>query len=105
MVARIYGLSFTCVVDPKIAKTNLKILKQLGANVEMVNQPDDRGGYLKTRIRKVQELVESIPHSFWLNQYANKLNWQAHYYGTADEIVRQLRSAATASPTKIDPNS
>ncbi len=90
MVARIYGLSFTCVVDPKIAKTNLKILKQLGANVEMVNQPDDRGGYLKTRIRKVQELVESIPDSFWLNQYANKLNWQAHYYGTADEIVRQL---------------
>ena len=90
MVARIYGLSFTCVVDPKIAKTNLKILKQLGANVEMVNQPDDRGGYLKTRIRRVQELVESIPHSFWLNQYANKLNWQAHYYGTADEIVRQL---------------
>lgn len=90
MVARIYGLNFTCVVDPKIAKTNLKILKQLGANVEMVNQPDDRGGYLKTRIRRVQELVESIPHSFWLNQYANKLNWQAHYYGTGDEILRQI---------------
>lgn len=90
MVARIYGLEFTCVVDPKITTTNLKILRQLGANVEMVQQADDQGGYLKTRIAKVQALLHTIPHSFWLNQYANPLNWQAHYYGTGDEIVRQL---------------
>lgn len=90
MVAKIYGLKFTCVVDPYIATTNLKILKQLGAEVEMVQQPDDQGGYLKTRISKVQELIKIIPNSFWLNQYANKLNWQAHYHGTGSEIAQQL---------------
>jgi len=90
MVAKIHDLKFTCVVDPYITSTNLKILKQLGAEVEMVQQPDDQGGYLKTRISKVQELIQSTRNSFWLNQYANKLNWQAHYYGTGDEIVRQL---------------
>lgn len=90
MVARVYGLTFTCVVDPKTTKTNLKILKQLGAQVEMVTEPDDQGGYLKTRIRRVQELVRQIPNGFWINQYANQLNWQAHFYGTGSEIVEQL---------------
>lgn len=90
MVARVYGLQFTCVVDPKITTPNLKILQQLGANVEMVQQADDQGGYLKTRISKVQELLETLPQAFWLNQYANPLNWQAHYHGTGYEIVHQL---------------
>lgn len=90
MVARIYNLPFTCVVDPKITTTNLKILQRLGAHIEMVKQPDSQGGYLKTRVRKVQELLQTIPHSLWLNQYANPHNWQAHYQGTGSEIVQQL---------------
>lgn len=46
MVARVYKLAFTCVVDPKISSANLRILQLLGANVEMVDKPDDQGGYL-----------------------------------------------------------
>ncbi len=89
MTARVYGLSFTCVVDPKITKTNLSILRQFGARVEMVDEPDEDGGYLKTRIRRVKELVEDIPGAYWINQYANELNWKAHYHGTGREIVEQ----------------
>lgn len=90
MVARVYDLHFTCVVDPKITHANLQILQQLGANIEMVNEPDDQGGYLKTRIRRVQELLDTIPNSLWINQYANELNWKAHYYGAGSEIVAQV---------------
>ncbi|GHO57938.1 2,3-diaminopropionate biosynthesis protein SbnA [Ktedonobacter robiniae] len=93
MVSRIYGLTFTCVVDPKIALTNLRILKQLQANIEMVTTPDDQNGYLKTRIKRVHELLESIPASQWINQYANQLNWQAHYWSTGSEICDQLDRA------------
>jgi len=89
-VARIYNLAFTCVVDPCISPMNLRILTYLGANIEMVNTPDDQGGYLQSRIRRVQELQRIIPHSQWINQYANKLNWQAHFYDTADEIITDL---------------
>jgi 2,3-diaminopropionate biosynthesis protein SbnA len=89
MSARVYGLSFTCVVDPKITKTNLRILRQFGVHVEMVDEPDEDGGYLKTRIRRVKELVEDIPGAYWVNQYANELNWKAHYHGTGREIVEQ----------------
>ncbi len=90
MIARIYKLSFTCVVDPKISPTNLQILRQLGANIDMVQEPDDQGGYLKTRIKRVHELREMIPHCLWINQYANQLNWQAHYNGIGGEIIENL---------------
>lgn len=93
MVAKIYHLRFTCVVDPKISATNLQILHLLGANVDMVDVPDDRNGYLKSRIRRVQELLQEIPQSLWINQYANDLNWKAHYYGTGSEIVADLEGA------------
>ncbi|MRG29698.1 2,3-diaminopropionate biosynthesis protein SbnA [Laceyella tengchongensis] len=93
MVARVYGLPFTCVVDPKTAPSNLKILSQLGAKIEMVTEADDQGGYLKTRIRRVQELLHSIPNAVWMNQYANERNWQAHYYGTGSEMAEQLPQA------------
>lgn len=90
MLARVYELPFTCVVDPKISPTNLHILRQFGANVQMVHEQDEYGGYLNTRIRCVQDLLHTIPKSYWINQYANDLNWQAHYYGTGSEILADI---------------
>jgi cysteine synthase A len=90
MVARVYGLNFTCVVDPKISPMNLSILENIGANIHMVHEQDDQGGYLKTRIRHVHKLLQTTPNSLWINQYANQLNWQAHYHGTGREIVEAL---------------
>jgi len=89
MVCKNYNLAFTAVVDPKITKTNLKILGLLGARIEMVNKPDDQGGYLKTRINRIQKLLNEIPEAYWINQYANERNWQAYFYDTAEEIIRQ----------------
>ncbi|CDR62553.1 2,3-diaminopropionate biosynthesis protein SbnA [Staphylococcus schweitzeri] len=91
MIAKIKGLKLTCVVDPKISPTNLKIIKSYGANVEMVKEPDEHGGYLMTRIAKVQELLTSIKDAYWINQYANELNWQAHYHGAGTEIVETIK--------------
>jgi N-(2-amino-2-carboxyethyl)-L-glutamate synthase len=85
MVARVYRLTFTCVVDPAISPTNLRILQQLGARIEMVEQPDDQGGYLRTRIQRVQDLLRIMPNSMWINQYANQLN-----YETGNEIIEDL---------------
>ena len=93
IAAKLYGLKFTCVVDPKITKTNLRILSHLGANIDMVNEPDEQGGYLQTRIKRVKELVQTIPNGYWVNQYANPLNWQAHYHGAGSEIVEQIDGA------------
>jgi cysteine synthase A len=90
MAARIYELDFVCVVDPRIAPLNLRILRQLGARVEMVTRPDDYGGYLHTRLERVRELVAEIPGAYWIDQYANELNARCHYDGIGSEIVEAM---------------
>jgi 2,3-diaminopropionate biosynthesis protein SbnA len=90
MAARIYELDFVCVVDPRIAPLNLRILRQLGARVEMVTRPDPYGGYLHTRLERVQELLGEIPGAYWIDQYANELNSQCHYDGIGSEIAEAL---------------
>jgi cysteine synthase A len=85
-----YCLRFICVVDPKTTKTNLRLLKAYGAEVDCVEKPDPTTGeYLQARINRVKELLHTIPNSFWPNQYANEHNSEAHH-GTMREIAEAL---------------
>jgi len=88
--ARVHDLEFTCVVDPKTTPANLRVLIGLGARVELVTEPDEHGCYLGARLRRVAELCRETPNGVWINQYANEGNWQAHYHGTAAEILVDL---------------
>ncbi len=90
ITARLHGLTLTCVVDPKTTPANIAILRQLGVGIDIVHEADDAGGYLQTRIRRVQELLHEMPAAVWINQYANERNWQAHYHGTGAEMCEQL---------------
>jgi N-(2-amino-2-carboxyethyl)-L-glutamate synthase len=86
----ILGLHFICVVDPKTTQQNLNILKAYGAKVELVTEPDPvTGDFLPARISRVKSLIAAIPNSFWLNQYVNLNNAEAHHQ-TMHEIVRDL---------------
>lgn len=85
-----YGLRFICVVDPKTTLQNLHLLRAYGAEVEIVKEPDpSTGEYLQARINRVQELLDSVGHGFWPNQYANEYNPIAHHQ-TMQEIVTAL---------------
>jgi cysteine synthase len=90
MAARLHGLAFTCVVDPHASAANVTIMRGLGAEVEVVDEPDAAGGYLHTRLARVHELLATTPDTVWINQYANDRNWLAHYHGTGAELVDQL---------------
>ncbi|MBB3663603.1 MULTISPECIES: 2,3-diaminopropionate biosynthesis protein SbnA [Prauserella salsuginis group] len=90
MAARVRGLRFTCVLDPKTTTANIALLRSLGTDVEMVDDVDEAGGYLHSRIRRVNELLAADPDAVWINQYANDRNWQAHYHGTGAELAEQL---------------
>lgn len=82
------GIRFICVIDPNILNHNEFLLRQYGAEIVKVTERDDTGGYLKTRIQKIQELQEHNPDFIWINQYANPRNAMAHYYGTGMEIYK-----------------
>ncbi len=95
MAARLHGLSFTCVVDPKTTGANLAIIRSLGADVEIVTEPDSQGGYLQTRISRVHEILATTPDTVWINQYANDRNWLAHYHGAGAELADDLAEPPT----------
>jgi cysteine synthase A len=79
MAARLHGLAFTCVVDPHASAANVTIMGGLGADVEVVDEPDAAGGYLHTRLARVHEILATTPDTVWINQYANDATWLAHY--------------------------
>lgn len=85
-----YKLKFICVVDPKITAQNLSLLKAYDVVVDMVQEPDPGSGeFLVARMKRVKQLAENMPGSFWINQYANTWNSCAHHQ-TMHEIVTTL---------------
>ncbi len=92
-VCSYYGLTFVCVIDPKTTASNIEILKAYGAEIDYVSEPDpETGEYLPARIARVRELIQTIPNSYWPDQYSNHYNYLAHYE-TMSEIVTQLGQA------------
>lgn len=87
MVCRLHGLSFTAVVDPKTTPSNLRLLETFGADVEMVTELDEAGGYLGTRVERARSLAARTPGTVWVNQYANTRNWRAYYETAGEEIA------------------
>jgi 2,3-diaminopropionate biosynthesis protein SbnA len=86
-----HGLRFICVVDPKTTSANLELLRALGAEIDLVKEPDPVSGeLLQARLQRVRELLGLIPGAFWPNQYANTGNSGAHYRTTMREIVDAL---------------
>jgi cysteine synthase A len=87
---RKYNLKFMCVVDPHITTINEMLIKAYGGIVIKVTQPDGNGGYLLSRIKRVNELVNEIDNSYWINQYENPLNAIA-YHILGDELVNEVK--------------
>ena len=85
------GLRLVCVVDIKTTTLNISIIEAYGARVDLVTKPDPESGeYLKARLKRVQQILDSVPNGFWPNQYANARNSGAHYGSTMPEIAAAL---------------
>jgi len=90
MIAASKGLPFVCVTDPRCNPVTRRIIEVLGADVRVVDEPDQNGGYLGSRLQYVREACAADPRYVWLNQYASPANWQAHYRLTGPAIDRQF---------------
>ncbi|MDP9616455.1 2,3-diaminopropionate biosynthesis protein SbnA [Streptomyces demainii] len=84
----IKGYDITLVTDPNANPRSVRYMKALGADVVIVRERDDNGGYLRTRIDYIRRRLARDPSLHWLNQYANPANARAHSEGTAQEILR-----------------
>jgi cysteine synthase A len=86
------GLRFIPVIDPNISGAYESFLRRICPTVVKVEDRDDTGGYLKTRLQKVKELCATIPNAYWTNQYGNPDAMEAHYELTATEICADFDS-------------
>ena len=88
IVCKVKGYVFTCIMDPNASPVSVKLIKLYGGHVIQITEKDEHGGYLNTRIRKIQELLDHDKDCVWTNQYANPDNPSAHERTTAPEIFK-----------------
>jgi cysteine synthase A len=88
-------IPFNAIVDPRVSPVLVQRMRQLGAQIKVISEPDSMGGYLMSRIKYVHEQLESRPGLVWTNQYENEANPYAHFESTGPELCRQLPGPAT----------
>ncbi|MET8030102.1 2,3-diaminopropionate biosynthesis protein SbnA [Streptomyces avermitilis] len=90
VIAASKRLKFVCVTDPNCNPATIALIRALGAEVVVVNEPDTSGGYLAARKAYVSRRCAQDPACIWLNQYENPANWIAHYESTAALIAKDF---------------
>ena len=94
MVSIIKGYNCILAVTSKSSPDKIDMLKAMGAKVYVcpahVSSDDERSYY-----QVAKRLHEEIKGSFYINQYFNKLNTEAHYKTTGPEIWKQTNGAIT----------
>jgi N-(2-amino-2-carboxyethyl)-L-glutamate synthase len=86
---KMHNLKFICVIDKNTLPVNEMLIKLQGAEIIKITEPDEYGGYLLNRIRKIKQLLEKMPNLYWVNQYANPLNAEAYYSSLGREICQE----------------
>lgn len=88
-VGALAGYRVVIVTDPRIdAMTHAK-LSALGAEVDVVKGYHPEGGWQRSRLERLFEILRDEPKAFWVRQYDNPMNAQA-YEGLAGELLDAL---------------
>ncbi|MBD3583396.1 pyridoxal-phosphate dependent enzyme [Flavobacterium selenitireducens] len=92
--AIVKGYKLVCVITDKQSKEKMDILRAVGAKVVVcptdVEPTDPRSYYSVSR-----RLAEETPNAWYVNQYDNMSNTQAHYEQTGPEIWEQTEGKIT----------
>ena len=94
LAAIVKGYKLICVSTDKQSKEKFDILKAVGAEVIICPtdvEPDDPRSYYSTSKR----ISEEIENSWYVNQYDNPSNTEAHYLSTGPEIWKQTDGKIT----------
>lgn len=84
------GVDFVPVIDPNVNALTEHRLRRLCHRVEKVDRRDETGGFLLSRLARVEELRTEIDDVYWTDQYANPAAARGHYELTGAELVTQL---------------
>jgi cysteine synthase len=86
-VAALKGYKCVIVLPKSVSDERKKILKALGAELIFVSTEVEA-------IKKARELAKNVQY-FMTDQFANEMNWKAHYLTTGEEIWEQTEGKIT----------
>lgn len=89
LAGAVLGYKVIITMPEKMSQEKQSVLERLGATI--YRTPTDVGSHdPESHISLAQRLHEKIPNSHILDQYANPNNPNAHYNGTAQEIINDF---------------
>ena len=94
LAAIVKGYNLICVSTDKQSKEKFDVLRAVGAEVVVCPtdvSPEDPRSYYSTSKR----IADETPNSWYVNQYDNPSNTQAHYESTGPEIWEQTKGKIT----------
>src|SRR5690625_707198 len=94
LAAIVKGYKMVCVISDKQSKEKIDILRAVGSEVIVCPTevaPDDPRSYYSVS----RKMAEETPNSWYVNQYDNLANTQAHYESTGPEIWEQTDGKVT----------
>ena len=94
LAAIVKGYRMICVINDKQSPEKINILRAVGCEVHVCPTdvaPEDPQSYYSTARR----LAGEIPGAWYVNQYDNPANAQAHFESTGPEIWRQTDGRVT----------
>ncbi|MFA5432535.1 MAG: cysteine synthase family protein [Candidatus Paceibacterota bacterium] len=86
MVAAMKGYKVKMIMPESTSKEKIKMVKVFGGEVILM----ENLRYRKFAINDVKDMAKSGERHIFLNQYENLANPESHYYGTAEEILKQM---------------
>lgn len=89
LAGAVLGLQVIITMTNKISQEKETILKRLGAKIYRT-PTEVSSDHPDSNISLAKRLQKEIPNSHVLDQYSNPDNPNAHYYGTAEELIEDF---------------
>ena len=86
LICRLKGYPFTAVMPENVTSERTDLLRMHGAEVVYSEGAKGSNGAVELAL----EMAEKDPSVYMPYQYGNQANPDAHYYGTAEEIIKDL---------------
>ena len=92
MIGAVLGYRVHIYMPSNASSERRKLISAYGAELTLTNPLEGTDGAQ----REVKKVVQDNPEEyFYPDQYNNSANWEAHYRGTAQEIIRQTNGSVT----------
>ncbi len=89
ITAAVKGYKATFTIPDKMSNEKINLLKAYGAKV-VVTKTDVPADSPESYYETAKRIHQETPGSFYLNQYHNKKNIEAHYHSTGPEIWKDM---------------